>query len=100
MAIDRRLLDLLCCPLNRKPLRLATAAEIRQLQEAAGRGELVYAQQRNPASAPAEALLEPASGRFYPVLDEIPVLLPEEAITVVSQGAYPTSPSLANSPAS
>lgn len=76
------LLQLIQCPESRQPLREAPAALLERLNARQARGEL-----RNRAGAPVAAplaggLLREDGRVLYPVLDEIPMLLIEEAITI------------------
>lgn len=86
MAIDRRLLDLLYCPVHKRPLRLADAGELAALAAAPG-----TAQWRADApAAPLHGLVEPVSRLCYPIVDDIPVLLPEAGV-VLPETAAPSA---------
>lgn len=90
MALDRRLLDLLYCPVHKRPLRLAEASELALLAADPG-----TAQWRVDApEAPLAGLVEPVSRLCYPVVDDIPVLLPEAGLQLPDPAAL--SASLAN----
>ncbi len=69
MALDPKLLDLLCCPISHKPLKPASKTMLERLQKQ-------HASFRNVD----EALVTLDERRAYPVQDGIPVLLPEAAI--------------------
>ena len=77
------LLKILCCPETRQPLTLADAALIDQLNEQIQRGQL-----RNRAGRPVTERLDGGllrqDGKFlYPIREEIPVMLVDQAIPVV-----------------
>ena len=78
--VDPELLDILVCPETKQPVRVADEALLERLNAAIERGEL-----RN---ASGEAVEEPLDGGLvredgevlYPVVDDIPVMLVDEAI--------------------
>jgi uncharacterized protein YbaR (Trm112 family) len=77
--IAPELLDVLCCPADRSPVRLATASELEALNARIASGV------KNNVGAPVSEKLEAAiirvDGTFaYPVREEIPVMLIDEAI--------------------
>ncbi len=78
--IDKEFLDLLVCPVDRTPLRLADDALVARLNEAIQAGRV-----RNRIGQPVEKPIEGGLVRadntlLYPIVDEIPVLLADEAI--------------------
>ena len=76
-------IELLVCPQNHTPLHLADAALIERLNQAIARGELKNAGGQ-VVSRPLDGGLLRADGcLLYPMVDEIPILLPDEAIGVV-----------------
>ncbi|HBK55840.1 MAG TPA: hypothetical protein DDZ76_06095 [Xanthomonadales bacterium] len=82
--MDRRLLDILCCPSTRQPLALAGPRELEALNRAIAAGS-VRDQSDTPVSASlAAALLTRDRRLLYPIEDDIPILLSERAIA--SQG--------------
>jgi uncharacterized protein YbaR (Trm112 family) len=78
--ITTELLDLLCCPENHQPLAVAAPALVESLNARIVAGEL-----RNRAGHPVTDKIEGGLVRedrkyLYPVRDNIPVLLVDEAI--------------------
>lgn len=78
--MDKRLLDILCCPVSKTPLRPAQRDELDRLNQAIGNGTVdTVAGVR--VTAPLAAALVTTDGKVvYRVEDDIPVLLPEEGI--------------------
>ena len=77
--IAPELLEVLCCPADRTAVRLATASELEALNARIAAGV------KNNAGASAgeklEAAIIRADGTFaYPIREEIPVMLIDEAI--------------------
>ena len=78
--MDKRLLDIVCCPVTQLPLQLLDAERLARLNVAISAGEL-----RNRRSEPlpeslSEALVTRDGRLVYPVRDGIPILLEEESI--------------------
>jgi len=80
MAIDPRLLEILCCPLTRQPLQMMDAQRLARLNAAIKAGGAKQAD-GEPLNAPwKEALVTANGSRAYRIDDGIPVLLTEEAV--------------------
>jgi len=89
MAIDRRLLEILCCPVSRRPLRLLRADQQQWLNAAIGAGSVQDVNGR-AVSAPFQAGLISDDGKvIYRIEDDIPVLLPEDGIGTVQFQGFP-----------
>jgi len=78
--MDKRLLDIVCCPVTKLPLQLLDTDRLLRLNTAIGAGQL-----RNRSALPvagplAEALVTRDGRLVYPVRDGIPLLLEEESI--------------------
>ena len=77
--IAPELLEVLCCPADRSAVRLATAGELETLNGRIAAG--VKNNAGNPVTDKLEAAIIRADGTFaYPVREEIPVMLIDEAI--------------------
>jgi uncharacterized protein YbaR (Trm112 family) len=87
--IDRRLLDILCCPVTKAPLRLASAAELEALNRAIAEGT-VRTEAGAAPSGPAGGALVTRDGRtIYRIEDDIPVMLADEAIPTARIAGFP-----------
>lgn len=67
--MDEALLQILCCPVSRQRLHVATTDDLARARKLS-------------ASAPAAGLLREDGQVLYPVYDGIPALLPEEGIAL------------------
>ena len=89
MALDRRLLDILCCPVSKVPVRIATAAELETLNKAIVAGQALDVA-GNALSAPiGEALITTDQRVIYRIDDGIPVMLADEGIGTLQFPAFP-----------
>ena len=80
MPINQELLDILVCPESRQSLTLAAADEVAGINQRIARKELVN---RGGAVVTQEvegALIREDRQFFYPIRDEIPIMLIDEAI--------------------
>jgi uncharacterized protein YbaR (Trm112 family) len=78
--MDSKLLEILCCPITRRPLDRIDASLLQQINAAIGDGKVRNhggAQLTEPLAA---ALITADNDLVYPIRDDIPVLLEEECI--------------------
>ena len=78
--IDRRLLDILCDPVTKSPLRLLSTAELEAFNRAIASSD-VKTEGGTALGAAASAGLITRDGRtIYRIQDDIPVMLADEAV--------------------
>ena len=79
--MDKRLLDILCCPSTHQPLRLLTRGELDLVNEAANAGVLTHADGSVWKERVTAALITRDGSRIYRIEDDIPVMLTDLSIT-------------------
>ncbi len=87
--MDRKLLDLLCCPVTRQSLALLDAQGLEALNRAIAAGGIKRADDSEQTEALREALITRDRKTVYRVDDGIPVLLAEEAIATAQTEGFP-----------
>lgn len=78
--IDRKLVEILRCPVSREAVSIVPKDQLRQLNAAIAAGELKHADGRNVEGTLETALITADGARVYPVNDGIPIMLADEAI--------------------
>ena len=87
--IDRRLLDILCCPVTKSPVRPLSAGELDALNRAIAGGS-IRTGSGSALKAPAGAGLITRDGRtIYRIEDDIPVMLADEAVATSQIADFP-----------
>ena len=79
--VDKRLLDILCCPTTHQPLLLLDADGLDAVNRAVASGSLRRADGSTQAAPVRAALLTRDRHTLYRIEDGIPVLLADEAIS-------------------
>ncbi|MCY7313952.1 MAG: Trm112 family protein [Pseudoxanthomonas sp.] len=87
--MDRKLLDLLCCPATRQSLAMLEPQGLEALNRAITAGGVKRADDSSQDRPVREALLTRDRKTVYRVEDGIPVLLVEEAIDTAQIGDFP-----------
>ena len=78
--IDARLLDILCCPITRRPLRMLDGQMLDKVNAAIASGRVRNHGGTDPQQRIDQALVTTDGDLVYPVREGIPVLLEEECI--------------------
>jgi len=89
--MDKRLLDILCCPVSKTPVRPLNAAELDALNRAIAAGKVDTVSGTAVKAALAEALITVDGKVVYRVDDGIPVMLPEEGIGTTQLTDFPAT---------
>lgn len=88
--MDKRLLDILCCPVSKRPLRPLTGTERDQLNSAIRAGAVDTVAGEKVADPLAEGLITTDGQLVYRVEDGIPVMLPEAGIGTLQLTGFAT----------
>ena len=79
-VLSKELLNILACPLNKKPLQIVPKGLLKKVNEEIQRKKCYTLSDEIIKTPLTHALYEPESGTLYRIEDGIPVLLQEEAI--------------------
>jgi uncharacterized protein YbaR (Trm112 family) len=89
--MDKRLLDILCCPVSKTPVRPLNASELSALNRAIDGGHLLSVAGTPVQGHLAEGLITVDRKVVYRVEDGIPVMLPEEGIGTTQLTDFPSA---------
>jgi uncharacterized protein len=84
MPVSKELVDILCCPATKVPVRMASAAELAAINEAIAAGTARHADGSAIEGSLEEALVTEDGVSAYKVLDSIPIMLKDQAIPLSS----------------
>lgn len=90
-AMDKRLLDILCCPVSKSPVRLLGEPALKSLNDAIRAGDIVTVAGAPVKEPLAEGLITTDHKVIYRVQDGIPVMLPEEGIGTAQMSNFPST---------
>jgi len=80
MAVSKDLVDILCCPVTKVPVRLLTEGELSSLNAGIRGGSVKHAD-GSPVDTPLdEGLITEDGVSVYKVLESIPIMLKDQAI--------------------
>lgn len=80
MAVDRKLLEILCCPVTRLPLERLPPAKLEAVNDAIREGNVKFADGSPVEAELAEALVTANGTTIYAVEDGIPIMLEDRSI--------------------
>lgn len=87
--MDRKLLDILCCPTSKQPLALLSGPDLEAVNRAIAAGKLVRADGSAQSDPLAEGLITRDRRTVYRIEDGIPVLLADEALATAQVADFP-----------
>ena len=80
MPISEQLLEILCCPKSKTPVKVLGEEELKKFNEAITAGTLVYEDGSQVEKPLQEALITTDGKTLYRIDDSIPVMLVERGI--------------------
>lgn len=89
--MDKRLLDILCDPVSKTPVRPLTKPELDALNQAIGNDALETVAGVRVRERISEGLITTDRKVVYRVEDGIPVMLPEEGIGTLQLSSFPAA---------
>lgn len=89
MPIDRRLLEILCCPVSKRGLKPLRAEQLHWLNKAIADGAVIDVGGRSVLHNLVGGLISDDAKVIYRIEDDIPVLLPEEGIGITQFQDFP-----------
>jgi uncharacterized protein YbaR (Trm112 family) len=87
--MDIRLLDILCCPTTKAPVRLLTAEELAALNRAIADGQVINHAGARLTAVYAAGLITRDARTIYRIDDDIPVMLADEAVATTQLSDFP-----------
>ncbi|KAF1009560.1 MAG: hypothetical protein GAK28_00200 [Luteibacter sp.] len=96
--MDKRLIDILCCPVSKRPVRPLTASERDSLNGAIRAGSVDTVAGEKVSAPLTEGLITTDGKLVYRVDDGIPVMLPEAGIGTTQLGGFTPDQGLAQNP--
>ncbi len=80
MPLDRKLLEILCCPATKVPVKELDAGRLEKVNQAIGAGSVKYQGGEPVADAIDEALITEDGRTVYEIRGGIPIMLVEKGI--------------------
>ncbi len=80
MSVDKKLLEILCCPVTKIGVKLLPKAKLQALNATIGQGKLRYADGSTVDEPLDEGLITENETTIYRVDDDIPIMLEDRGI--------------------
>jgi uncharacterized protein YbaR (Trm112 family) len=80
MAVNGKLLEILCCPVSKSPLHRLERSRLDKLNRSIESGAVQYVRGGRVAGKLNEALITDDGKVIYAVVDDIPILLEDQGI--------------------
>jgi len=80
MSVDRKLLEILCCPVTKTPVQRLDKQRLKKLNQAIADGAVQYVDGAAVEEPLEEALITEDNRVIYPVEHDIPVMLEDKGI--------------------
>lgn len=87
--MDKRLLDILCCPLTKAPLRALSEVELAAVNRTISDGEVRNLAGAHVAQTIVAGLITRDGRTIYRLDDDIPVMLADESIATAQLTDFP-----------
>jgi uncharacterized protein YbaR (Trm112 family) len=86
--MDKRLLDILCCPVSKRPVRPLRSGELDSLNSAIRDGNVDTVAGERVTDTLTEGLITTDGQVIYRIDDGIPVMLPDQGIGTVQLNGF------------
>ena len=83
MAVDGKLLEILCCPVSKVPLNRLEPSRLEALNQSISNGSVQFVRGEKVTEPIKEALITEDGKVIYPVVNDIPLLLEDNGIGTV-----------------
>ena len=90
MALDKRLLDILCCPATKQPVALLSTAQLAALNRAIAGGDVRSADGSALAQPLSAGLLTRDGRTVYRIDDGIPVMMVDQGLATGQIDGFPS----------
>lgn len=80
MPVDRKLLEILVCPISKQPLHAVDAAQLQEINALIAKGKVHNLDGEKITARLTEALMTENGNTIYPITDDIPQMVEGKSI--------------------